>query len=278
MWVVTEVAGGRLVGRDTTIPQIVWLRYAFHLALMLVFLGIPRRFDFVRTQRPWLQLFRSFLMLVMPIAYAMAVQRVGGRHAWGVFWVAPVMVLTFSAMTGERPTRAAWITTLVAWLGITAIYRPSLSALGLGIVPALVMAASFAWYIVLTRVLDRTESLFTNLFYSAISVFVVLSIALPWFWNPIEPRDIVAGVVIATSGWVGLCLLDLGLRRESPALLAPFLFVQTLVEVLLRFGLRGLRDPAVVPGLTLTVVAVSIAWWLQRRPQPSQSTSVSQVE
>jgi drug/metabolite transporter (DMT)-like permease len=265
MWIVTEVAAARLFGRETSIPQIVWLRYAFHLVLMVAVLGIPRRFDFVRTQRPWLQLFRSLLMLVMPLSFAVA-QGEAGRHAWGLFWTAPVMVLAFSALAGDTPPRAAWITTLLAWLGITAIYRPSLQALGLGIVPALVMAASFAWYVVLTRVLDRTESLLSNLFYSAISVFVVLSIALPWFWHPVGPRDLVGGIVVAVCGWVVLCLLDLGVRRESPTLLAPFLFVQAAVDILLRYGVRAFLDPSVVAPLVLTFGAVSIAWWVRRTP------------
>jgi hypothetical protein len=266
MWVVTEIAGARTIGGAFPIPQIVWLRYTFHLALMCLIFGIPRRFDFLRTERPWLQLFRSFLMLVMPLSFALAVQGGRWREVFGVFWIAPILVVAFGALAGERASRFVWLTTILAWLGVIAIYRPSISSLGLATLPTLAMAASFAGYVALTRVLDRTESLLTNLFYSAVSVFVVLTIALPWYWRPLTVRGLIGGFALAVCGWIALCLMDLGLRRDTAARLAPFLFLQVVIEEALRTGPRMLRDTAASGGIILTLIALSLALLFSRRP------------
>ena len=270
LWLATELVAS-LTFRTTPLPQLVWLRYLFHLARMVMIFGVPSRFSFVRTSRPWLQLFRSLLMLAMPLSYGLAAQTARPQAVFGVFWVAPLMVIAMSALVGERVPRFAWVGGGIAWIGALIVYTPPVLLMSWAVFPALVMAASFSLYIVLTRVLDRTEPLLTNLFYSALGVFLALSIAMPWFFAPIGAREVVGGAAMAVCGWLGLWVVELAIRRELPSRLAPFLFTQVIVDVAARVVDRDVVPaPHVVFGVVLITVAAVVTFVLVRRtPQPA---------
>jgi drug/metabolite transporter (DMT)-like permease len=270
LWIATEIAGS-LAFRKTPIPQIVWMRYFFHLVLMGIVFGGPSKFSFVRTSRPWLQLFRSLLMLTMPLSYGLALQTARMQSVYGVFWVAPFLVIVLSAIAGERVPRFAWVAGGIGWLGALIVYTPPVLLMSWAVIPSLVMALSFSLYIVLTRVLDRTEPLLTNLFYSALGVFLALSIALPWFWTPIGVREVVGGAAVAVCGWLGLCVLELAIRRELPSRLAPFLFTQVIVDVAARaLDREVVPAPHVFLGVVFITAAGAVTFMLVRRaPQPA---------
>jgi drug/metabolite transporter (DMT)-like permease len=97
------------------------------------------------------------------------------------------------------------------------------------VVYPLAMAASFALYIVLTRVLDRTEGVLTNLFYSAAGVALALTPVLPSFWQRPSARAVMASAVVAAGSYVVLWTLNLALRLWPAPRTAAFLFVQALL-------------------------------------------------
>lgn len=274
MWLVTEIVVVLAFGDDVPIPQIVWLRYGFHLALMCLFLGIPSRFSFIRTHRPWLQLGRSLMMLVMPLSVALAIRETEWDNVAPLFWTAPLFVLIMASFAGERTSGRSWIAVSLAVLGVLAMNGPSLDAMSQVALPSLAAAASFAGYIVLTRVLDRTEPLLTNMFHSALGVFIALSIPLATFWVPLSARQIVGALMVAVCGWITLWLLELGLRRDSPGRLAPVLFLQALLEWAARANRDSFTDIRHLGPALVVLAAVSAAFWLAPREQRAPETVV----
>ena len=47
LWLAVEIVGG-IAMRELPIPQLVWLRYIFHLLLMFIVLGPRQGLGFVR--------------------------------------------------------------------------------------------------------------------------------------------------------------------------------------------------------------------------------------
>jgi hypothetical protein len=257
-WVITEAIAATTFSR-IPVMQVVWTRYFFHLAYMFLLLSASRRFDLLRTRRPGLHLFRSMLMLTMPACYALA-REAGGGTVMGIFWIAPCLVLLMAPLAGERPSRLTWTLSVIAWIGVLFMYRPSSSALGWSALAAVGMGASFSAYVVCTKVLDGTEHLLTNLFYTAVGVFVVLSLALPYFWVPMTPREFAGGALVAATGWATLYLLERAIDGATVSRLAPFFFVQAILEVGLRLVDRGRLPPVpVMFGIAITTVAFALA-------------------
>jgi len=148
-------------------------------------------------------------------------------------------------------------------------------SMGWGVLAAMGMACSYSGYIVLTRVLDRTEPMLTNLFYSALGVFAVLTFAAPLFWTPVGARELLAGCALAASGWIVLYLLELALRRDTPSRLAPFLLAQTLIDVVFRAVDRG-QMPSVsilLGGGTIAVAIAAAFLFVARDAQPPAAAS-----
>src|SRR5450432_3982416 len=74
--------------------QVVWTRYGAHLLLLLVVLGPRDRARLVRTSRPFLQVFRSLLLLSLPVCFIMAAQRsLDMKLLWAITWISVPMMM-----------------------------------------------------------------------------------------------------------------------------------------------------------------------------------------
>jgi drug/metabolite transporter (DMT)-like permease len=271
MFVVTETIARVGFEPGTSILQRVWLRYGFHLLFMIVVLSGPTRLAFVRTGRPFLHTIRSLLMFAMPACYVWATLRAPGAAAIGVFSLSPLLVIGFAYLGRERVPRAVAVLTAVGCAGAWILYRHAVASIGWAVIPALGMASSYSGYLVLTRVLDRTESLLTNMFYSAAAVFVLLTLTAPLYWRPLAAHEVVAGAALAASGWVVLYLIECGLRRDTAARLAPFLLTQTLLDGIYRIVDRG-RHPDTAGVLGTAIIAAAIAGAIVLNSRESQQS------
>lgn len=256
LWVATETANFLVVGH-ASIPQVEWLRYALHLGLMLIVFGPRYGLALIRTSRPALQLGRSLLLLGMPLCFLVASREMSGARILGGFFAAPLFVLLFARVFGDRAGWTAVVLSVAGWAGAVAIFgRPPAHPLGLVAVGG--MAATFAWYFVLTAVLGRTETLLANLFHLALGGFVALTLAIRWWWVPLTPRALAAGAVVAVLGWLTLAAMDLALRADRPANLSLFVFAYVIAHQVLRLAGGSRPGPIELAG-TLCVAGVLVA-------------------
>ena len=73
LWTLVEATAANLLNKYTAY-QIVWTRYAVHLALMLALWGWRDPASLWRTRRPGFQIARSSLMMVMPVSWFLGSQ------------------------------------------------------------------------------------------------------------------------------------------------------------------------------------------------------------
>ncbi len=288
LWVVIETIFKTL---DAYHPlQVVWVRYAIHLVLVLALAPLRRRGrdrPFYVTERPLMQGVRALMMLVMPVAYVVA-------HRWmphmndtmAVFWLAPIaMVLLARAMLGERAGPAVWAVLLAAYGGTLLMFHPGPGVFGVGSLFALAMGGSMAAYFVMTRVLGATDSIVTDLFYSGFVVFVVLTPTLPVYWTTPGPGDLARMAAIGVLGLVVLAMVEKAMHAARAVDLAPVLFVQPVVTFagleLLARGRAGALPwiGALIAGIC--AVALVVRGW-RRRPRtadegPSLDLSSSEI-
>lgn len=244
LWVAAEAVAASVLSRYPGM-QVVWLRYASHLLFMLLIFG-PRQFvGLAKTDRPALQIGRSFLMIGMPWAFLAAAQQMGVGNTLAIFWVSPILILLLSRIVlRERSSLIQWALLAVMFAAVLVIENPTFQ---IDVVPGLLafgMALCFAGYVVMTRVL-REERASTNLFYTAAGVFVPVSVAMPFLWQPLDLLAVGTAIVIGVIGYFALLLLDRAISETSVSSLAAFGYVQPLavlmVQILL-FDFHGRRD------------------------------------
>ena len=208
LWGFVEAFAGWL-SRSYSPYQVVWARYGSHLAIMLAIWGWRDPLVLVRTRRPAFQIARSLLMLVMPAAWIVSLQRgLTSETVLAIFGVAPLIICALAAvLLKERPTPGIWVSAAVVSAGAMfclSLHVPlSLTA----VAAALTSAGSFSLYVVMTRML-RGESLRANLFYTALGVFAALSLFMPKVWVMPTPHDALVMVLIGAVGLLALLALD----------------------------------------------------------------------
>jgi drug/metabolite transporter (DMT)-like permease len=220
-WVAVEIAASSM-HRAYSPYEVVWGRYGVHLAFMLALFGRRDPLVLVRTRRPVFQLARSLLMLIMPAAFIMALQRgLDTRILTAAIAVSPMLVCLFGALfLRERPTGWNWIAASLAAVVYVACAWP-LPAVSIGqLVLPVVTACSFSLYVVMTRSL-RTDTAQANLFYTALGVFVVLSAFMVKVWIMPDAHDLERLVVIGLLGYLTLYALDRSVAAAPVSVSAP---------------------------------------------------------
>lgn len=262
-WVLLEEVVGRRLQGQYHLLQIVWCRYAVHLVAMGLLFGWRQPQRLWQTRRPWFQLSRSLLMLVMPLTFALSLQaglQVGS--VWSVFWLAPLFVLLIvRATSNERVPAIAWAVAAGCGLATAAILRPGGDLLSFAAWMPLAMALSFAAYVVMTRSL-RHEAVQANLFYTAVGVFIVLTPLQPSIWVMPTLSD---ALVLGAIGIVGLFTLLLLDRAAALAPLwtsTPFAYVHAPALLALAW-LAHRQAPSLIALAAAAAIAGLLAhqWW-----------------
>jgi drug/metabolite transporter (DMT)-like permease len=249
--------------------QVVWARYASHLAIMLAIFGWRDPLALIRTRRPLLQIGRSLLMLVMPTAWVVAVSRgLDVDTVLSLFGVSPLLICVLGVLLlKEWPSRAIWMSSVVVSIG--ALFCLSLQgALPLsGVAAALICAGSFSLYCVLTRMLT-TETLRANMFYTALGVFAALTLYMPRVWVTPTAHDAAIMVLVGAVGLISLLALDRA--AETAPVFNGGAMVDTRLLTLTGGVLVG-RHPDLhyVAGLAVIVAGTICALSLARSPAVS---------
>ncbi len=251
LWAAIEVIGALLP--DSPSPyQVVWVRYAVHLSFLVVVFGPHYRSRLWRTTHIWRQLGRGLLMLGMPICFILSVQHFSVTGTWAVFWLTPLLVLGLAAiLLHQRSGWLVWVATAAAYAGALILLRPHHELLSPALILPIGMALCFTLYLVASRLL-RSEAILPSLFYTALAVFVPLSVRLPAFWRPLSWAG---GLGMASIGLLGLLLifcLDKALELAPLTVIAPFLLATPLWEA----GLDGLLGSGVWSRLFLSGLVV----------------------
>lgn len=274
-WTLLEGVVGAQFQRPYHLMQIVWCRYAVHLACLLLVCGWRGPSRLWRTRRPVFQLLRSLCMLVMPLSFALALAGgVGGHTVWALFWVAPLLILALArGWLRESVPPLAWVAAALGALAAVLLLQPHWPAAPGRLAWPLAMAASFALYVAMTRQL-REETVQANLFYTAAGVFALLTPLMPWVWVTPSAHDALVLAGIGVVGLLGLWALDRACEAAPVSLAAPVL----VLHLAGMFGIDALArgiGPSRGQWLALLLIgaAVLLAWRVSAGPRGAPGTS-----
>ncbi len=237
--------------------QVVWARYMSAFALAVILLDPVGRPNVMRTARPWLQLFRSALLLASTMMNFAALRYLQLDQTMAIMFSTPFLVaLLGGPLLGEWFRWRRWTAIIVGFCGVLLVARPGAG----GIPPAaqLILAAAlcYAIYTITTRLLSRTDSDETTNFYSNLVGAAVITVAVPFFWtSQSDPTIIVLMCSMGLFSGMGHYLLIRGHRLAPAAVLAPFIYTEIVWMIALGYLMFG----DVPNSWTLAGVAVVIA-------------------
>jgi drug/metabolite transporter (DMT)-like permease len=251
------------LSRAYPVPMVVWIRYAVHVALMLVIFAPARRGALFRTVQPTSQLSRATLLLGSTLCNFGAVSFLPLAEVKGISFVSPLLVTLFAVwLLGEHVTRARWAAILVGFGATLFIVRPGSAMLDPAVLLALGSALCYSLYQIMTRKISGGDDPVTTLFYTALVGSILMTFMLPYVWRPPQWQDVPLFLLLGGAGMTGHYLLIRALERERASALSPFGYTQLLwigVTGFLVFG--DFPDGHALVGMAIIVATgLYVAW------------------
>jgi drug/metabolite transporter (DMT)-like permease len=221
--------------------EVVWARYTGAFVFPFMLSNPWTRPELLITRRLGMQMGRSVLLLASTLCNFAALRYLQLDQALALSFSTPFFVAALSGpILGEWVRWRRWTAIGVGFLGVLVVIRPGTGSIHPAAVLSLSAALCYALYAVTTRVLARTDSNETTLFYSNIVGALALIPVLPFVWT--TPHDpLIIGLMFAAGalGAFGHYLLIAAHRLAPAAVLSPFIYTEIVLVIILGFVVFG---------------------------------------
>ncbi len=241
----------------TSVPplQVTFLRYGVFVAIMLAVVWRSGGMATMRTRRPGLQVLRGIGVAASSILFVISLKYLPIADATATSFVSPLFVTALSIpILGEVIGWRRWSATVVGLIGVLIVVRPGGSGFQLASLLPVVSALTWAFALIVTRIMSTTESPLTTLVWSALIGFSIATALMPFVWQPVTSEILLLGLFIGVASTIGHWLVILAFRHADASLLAPFSYMQ-----LLWVSVFGFLLFSVLPDLWTLVGAAIIA-------------------
>lgn len=171
-----------------------------------------------------LHLLRAVLGVVMLTGFAFAIRTLPLTEAYALFFVSPLFIAALSIpLLGERVHRASWIAIGCGMVGVLVVLKPTgagiISLAGLAI---LVSAGCYAVSAITVRLLSRTDSSESMVFWLMLGVSLAATAAAWPGWRGVQPEDHWLLAALAVTGFIGQLTITEAFKLAPAATVTPF--------------------------------------------------------
>lgn len=238
--------------------QVAALRGMVSLPFVLVWIALAGGFAQVFTRRWRLQVARGALGILMLTGFIYAVRSLPLSEAYSIFFVAPLFVTALSVpILGERVDGKRWAAIAVGLLGVLVVLRPTgAAALSVAGIVAIGSAGCYALSVVAVRVLGRTDSTLSMVFWFVVLVTVGAGALSAPRWVPLHAEHWPVLAALGVTGVLGQYAITEAFRRGEASVVAPFEYTALGWGVALDWVLWSTRpDRGTLAGAAIIVAA-----------------------
>jgi drug/metabolite transporter (DMT)-like permease len=221
-------ATAKYLGTQMPVLQVVGVRCATAFAVAFLISNPFNRPGLLRTARPGLQLWRASMLLGSTMFNFMAFRFLQLDEAMAILFSTPFLIAIFAGpLLGEWVGWRRWTAIMVGFAGVLLVVRPGMGGMQWAALLSFASAICYAFYNITTRMLSRTDSSETTLFYANLFGCLVMAPVLPFVWvTPPTWLDVVLMLATGIFGAGGHFLLILAHRRAPASVLSPFIYTQ----------------------------------------------------
>lgn len=208
--------------------QVVWLRYLVQ-ALLITAILAPRlwarqnRPSPLGTAHPFGHFIRALFQVGATGFFFASLAHIGLAEATALADINPVLITLGGALfLGEKLTRARVLAVVGALIGALIVLRPGSDVFTPAALMPLGCALCFAGNALMTRALGQYEPAWTSLFYAAWFGTGVLTLALPFVWQPLPLGEFWRFALLGAIGTASQAAVIMAFSRSEAGLIAPF--------------------------------------------------------
>ena len=254
--------------------QIAWARYTSAFLLTLIVSNPLTKPDLLRTGALKLQIIRSLLLVGSTVLNFLALRWLQLDEVLSIIFTFPFVVAIASIpLLGETIGWRRWSAIGIGFSGVLLITRPGFGTMHPAALFSLGATICYGLYAVITRIVSRTDSNQTSLFYTNMIGALVMLPVLPFVWS--APADWTIAAMMLGTGVLGslghFCLIS-GHKLAPASVLSPFVYTQLIWVIILGY----LVFDHVPTGWTMGGAAVVVGsglYLLYRERQLGKSTT-----
>jgi drug/metabolite transporter (DMT)-like permease len=161
-------------------PFVSWIRFAVHVAMVLLLFRAWNNPAMFRTASLPLQLVRGVFLFGSTFFNFLALQTLQLAETMSIFFFAPMLITALAGpILREWAGWRRWLAITGGFVGVLVITRPGYSSFELGHVYALCATVSYSLYVIMTRHMAASETAESLIFYSALAPVILMAPSIP---------------------------------------------------------------------------------------------------
>lgn len=271
---------GRAASKGLTTIELMFVRSWIGAALLLLFMLVTgRKLDLLLTSRMPLHLTRIVIHFGAQYSWLAALTMIPLAELFAIEFTAPLWVALIAPLVlREQLTPIRLTASMLGFVGVMVVVQPGLLAgqvgvqMSTGSLLALASAFGFAFSMVATKLLTRTEPVLRILVYMHVFQGVIAGLLLPngLPWPPLDIFLWAAGVAVAgLSAHVGLTM---AFARADVIIVAPLDFFR--LPLMAAVGVYLYGEPltsTLALGASVVVSGNALNIWAEQRAQRMRS-------
>jgi drug/metabolite transporter (DMT)-like permease len=217
-----------LVGtKSMPVMQVTWLRFAGHVVFSAAVLWPFAVKPSLRSKRPFVQIFRSVLMIVTTGFNFVALRYLQLDQTVTIFFLTPLLVaLLAGPLLNEWVGWHRMVAIIVGFIGVLIVMHPGIGTLHWAMVYVLIATLGYALYNISTRYLAAYDPAEVTQTYTPLAgAVLLLPFAFAVWQTPPDALTLALCTTLGLWGGLGHWFLILAHRSAPAAVLAPYIYL-----------------------------------------------------
>ncbi len=237
--------------------QVTWMRYAVFAAIMVAAALLAGPATALRSRLPGLQVLRGAAAVGAAVFFITSLSVLPMAEVTAISFVSPLVVTILAIpILGEVIGLRRWTAIAIGLIGVTMVLRPGATGFSIYMVFPLAAASSWAFALVVTRLMSVSDSPLVSMTYAGLVGFALTSVLVPLVW--VKPDIVSVGLGLATGlfGTAAQYLTVQALHHDRASVLAPIFYTSLVWSILFGYLLFGnLPDAWTYAGAATIIVS-----------------------
>ncbi len=253
----TEDAIIKLIPDDFSLFQIIFFANLFSIIPILILIGLRREKIIFFKKNIFIHFLRSLFGLLTVLLFTGALRNISLSQTLTLSFSAPFFMIILSVfLLNKKINYYAIVGLFAGFLGVFIILFPDFGSFQLGSIMALLSGLTYASSLLIIEHLNvKEDNPSIHLYYIFIST-CLMSIFIPFFWEPVTTRLLIQLIIIGALYGIGLTLLVSSLRLISVYLIAPFDYLSLVWMILFDYLLFNISLTShMIVGMLIIVIS-----------------------
>lgn len=229
--ITNAVAKG--TGNELPLTEIIFFRSLVATLCMLFYAKTQKTHDFLKTHNLKTQIFRGTLGFLQLYFLYMSFAILPMADATALSFATILFVTALSGLfLGEKAKGARWVITLVGFVGVLAISKPTGAINLTGTMAAIVSALLEALVMLYASRLGKRDKAFTTVFYYTLVTCFLGALTLPFVWITPTIGQVFLITLLGIAGTSGHILIARAYQLAPATVVAPMFYSLLLWGIL----------------------------------------------